>query len=421
MGNLTKIFKSIKTSKKGNLTVLLSMIFVSLVFMVFVFIKYSAHLATVSYANDVLELAGRAILSEYHSDLKNTYGIFAFEGFEKETKSDLEFYIDKSFNNKEKSKGINMIRPKLQELAVDFQDFALMDVENFREEIVSAYPYIKTKPAMGYGKISYSKGELINERIKKELPSYCLGTKGYDLTNPIKVTTEIWNKGLSTLTSETMMNEYILNMCNCNTENKSPVYTFFQNEIEYILYGYCKDEQNKAEFLKQFKTIRFTLNSAHIYADTEKRNKVLTAAETITPGPEAVVTAAILAELWAAMETSNDKELLIAGKGVALKKDTFSWAIDFQSVLDKFLQGSSDSRDGKYIEPEKESDMGYKEYLKIFLCCQEDEVKLIRLMDLIQLNIQGNFDDSFRIKDCYLGLMYEAKINGQKYKYIQNY
>ena len=42
-------------------------------------------------------------------------------------------------------------------------------------------------------------------------------------------------------------------------------------------------------------------------------------------------------------------------------------------------------------------------------------------MDLMQLNIQGNFDDLFRMKDYYLGLIYEAKINKKEYQYVQTY
>ncbi len=45
----------------------------------------------------------------------------------------------------------------------------------------------------------------------------------------------------------------------------------------------------------------------------------------------------------------------------------------------------------------------------------------MRMMDLIQINIQGNFDESFYIKDCYIGLKYEADINGQEYGYVENY
>ena len=418
---IKNIVKSFKTSKKGNFAVLLSMIFVSLAIMVFVFIKASTYLTTISYASNILELSGRSILSEFHIGLKDSYGIIAFEGFEKETKDDLNYYIYNSFSKKNTSGRNRMIRLYLQDLDVSFAEQGLIDMDNFEKEVGEAYQYFLLKDWEGQGKDSFSQGKLINERIKGELPSYYLSAKGYNLNNPFNVDASKWSEAASNLSAEAMVNEYIMRFCNCNRENRSRIKTFMQNEIEYILYGKFDEVDNYNAFINQFRTTRFLLNSAHIYADAEKRNAVLATAEGLTPGPQAIATAALISEIWAGLETSNDRKLLLDGKGVALIKTDEDWAVTLQTAVDDFLNGTDSGNRTSYIEPEKESKMDYKMYLRLFLYCADRETKLARLMDIIQLNVQGVYDENFRIKDYYLGFNYKAKVNGKIYEYTQTY
>lgn len=76
---------------------------------------------------------------------------------------------------------------------------------------------------------------------------------------------------------------------------------------------------------------------------------------------------------------------------------------------------------GGYITPVDTSGLSYKEYLGLFLTMTPTETKIKRCKDIIQLNVQGAFDDTFLIKNCYTGLLYGANINGREYQYVQKY
>ncbi len=51
----------------------------------------------------------------------------------------------------------------------------------------------------------------------------------------------------------------------------------------------------------------------------------------------------------------------------------------------------------------------------------DDETKFLRMMDLMQINIQGKYDSSFLISTTTLGFNYSIKINGRRYAYDEKY
>ncbi len=168
--------------------------------------------------------------------------------------------------------------------------------------------------------------------------------------------------------------------------------TFFQNEIEYLLCGGYSDRQNGKKTSAYLFTFRTGLNLITIYADPSMREELTTLALSMAPGPTAVLAQAILAGVWAAAEGVNDVRLLLNGETVPLWKTKENWALPLECVFE--VAG------GTPVRPTKVEGSVYKDYLTLFLNLLEQETKLVRIMDLIQLNLKGGCDSSFEMSDC---------------------
>lgn len=409
-----KLEYSVKTSKKGSAAVTLSMIFVSMMMIVVVLVNASTVVSRYSYCDSVLQLAGRSILSEYHIALKDNYGIIAFKSYNNQVKNKLKFYIDSSFKAKRNENNLTLIKPKLKSIKCNMSSYSLIDIDNFENDILDYMKYPKLKSKKIEGKVYEGTGKLVNQRVIYNLPSKDLKDHGFNIGSIISNGLSNWKEVISKNTNKLLIDEYILNNFNNRLGMESSVETFFRNELEYILYGKLSDIENQNKFIRDFKAMRLILNSAHIYVDSKKRNEIIKMAEVMTPGPEAAVTAIALTEAWAYAESLNDVKLLLAGEKVALYKNERNWALDLESAI----RGINSKG---YIKPDNTDGYKYKDYLRIFLYFEDREIKLMRIMDLIQINIQGGFDESFYIKDCYIGLKYTTKINGQEYCYVQTY
>jgi len=381
---------------------------------VVVLVNASTKVSNYSYCDCVLQLAGRSILSEYHIALKEKYGIMAFKSYNQETNEKLQFYVNSSFNRKKAQNILTLIKPRLNSINCDLSLYSLTDVDNFENDIIDYMKHPRLKQQEKGGQVYEGKGQLMNERIINALPSKELEDEGFNISSILSNGVPSWKELSSQNTKNLIVNEYILNNFNYQLGLESSTETFFRNELEYILYGKLSDSENQDNFIKDFKAMRLILNSAHLYADFEKRNQILEMAELMTPGPQAPITAIALAETWAYAESLNDVKLLLAGEKVALYKNKQNWALD----LDSAIKGTNK---GGYVKPASNEGYTYKDYLRIFFYFEDRELKLMRMMDLIQINIQGGFDEGFYIKDCYIGFKFYTKINGQEYCYVENY
>ncbi|MBN7772674.1 DUF5702 domain-containing protein [Clostridium aminobutyricum] len=423
------------------------MLFICLMMVAVLLIQASASVAAYSYSDAVLLSAGKSILSEYHLALKESYGIMAFKSYEKEVDSKLGFYIHSSFERKlpgqvlPSHESLTYLQPSASDISCDLKEYALADIDVFETQIEDVMKYNVVNLGIDYMSQSGNKGtgngkkvntewdgknfaeaqgtdygnrKLINQKITNSLPSKGLNDNGISITAMVAEGLSSWKQLYEKENAKFYVNEYALNYFNQRYENISEQNSFFKNEVEYILYGKLSDQENAEEFMEDFKALHFLLNSIHVGTDPQKRQEVLSLAEIMTPGPEAAITAGILAETWAYAETVNDMKLLESGQKVALIKSKSTWAL----TLTAALRGSN----GKsYISPKSDQGYSYRDYLKLFLYFQNRETKLLRIMDLIQINLKMNADQSFAIKDCYVGLKYEASVNGQRYCYVQIY
>jgi hypothetical protein len=156
------------------------------------------------------------------------------------------------------------------------------------------------------------------------------------------------------------------------------------------------------------------MNLLHIALDPVKQRKVAEAAAALTLAVGEEIGIPVVAEAWALAETRNDIKLLEAGKSVAIVKSQDNWAVPISGTLEYIL-----SKD--YIEPQNKNGEDYEDYLRILLYFENKEEKLLRCMDLIQINMKGSYYGDFDLKEYYGGFQFEAVAKGRKFTYIQKY
>lgn len=392
-----------RNNKKGVTAVFLTIIAGAVLSCVIVFIQLAASAASVSYCGNLFNLAGRSVLSEFDLELKSRYGIIAFSRDGSSIAEEIKKYVKYTVTDD------RYIR--LGEVSVDMKDYCLMDCEIFEEQITES---VNCKNLIGTeknsGPVQTGDRTLRNSRTINALPSKGMTDTPsvYALVSNIKNLagiSQLWKNGSREyLTTVYMFGVFKSGMSPADEEN-----SFFRNEIEYIIEGKKSDAANRSAVRADLLKMRTLLNSIYIYSSPKMMKEALLLAETITPGPEAVITQAALIAAWAAMEAELDIKTLDEGGKVPVFKDPSSWKTDING---KVAAGKGEFEERGY---------DYEGYLKILLTSLKKEVRLTRMMDLIQINLQGTYSEDFYIKDCYRGFKFEAQVNGRKMKYDEKY
>jgi len=251
--------------------------------------------------------------------------------------------------------------------------------------------------------LMYPTGRVLRNRtIIESLPSYAMGEKD-GLLDSVRAGLSDWKNVFRNTSKNFLVNQYIMTYFKNAQSNIPNMDTFFNFEAEYILKGNYDDQKNKIYFRNDLLLLRNAINLATIYTNPQMREQVIAAATIISPGPVSLVTQILIAETWALAEAENDVRLLEHGKKVPIQKTMDTWAIDIQSIIDGTESG--------YIDTKTSNGIDYQGYLQIFLFFENKNLKLTRMMDLIQINIQGNYDRTFLINDHQVGLAYETDIN----------
>lgn len=392
-----------RINKKGVTAVFLTIIAGAVLSCVIVFVQLAASAASVSYCGNLYNLAGRSVLSEFDLELKSRYGIIAFSRDSSSIADELKRYVKYTVTDD------RYIR--LGEVAVDLKDYCLMDCGIFEEQVTDS---VNFKNLIGEeesgGPVETGERTLRNSKTINALPSKGMTDTPsvHALVSNIKnmaSISDLWKKG----SREYLTTIYIFSVFKSGMSAADDERSFFRNEIEYILEGKKSDAANRSAVKADLLKLRTLLNSIYIYSNPKMMNEALMLAETITPGPEAVITQAALIAAWAAMEAELDIKTLEEGGRVPVFKDPISWKTDING---KAMAGS---------ETYEERGYNYESYLKILLTSLEKEVKLTRMMDLIQINLQGTYSEDFYIHDCYRGFKFEAQVNGRKMKYDEKY
>lgn len=401
-------------SKKGSSAVFIMVILAALVSITMALIHGVKTETLRSRMDGIISLAGDSLMSEFNRDIQEEYGIFLAKGSDRELGNKLREYVEHSTKDME---GVD-----LESVKVSGSRFSTVNVDLIRDQILE---YMKLAYAedrfdtLTEGAAEGSEENTMENRTLKHgptaaslpsssIPDKSLTSMAQSIADNIKEADKAFVKG----TEQYLINRYATDMFNSRISAVSTEH-FFRNEVEYILGGELSDRKNEKRVEMALKAMRFPLNLAHIYGDAEKRAQTLAMAEILTPGAAAPATQAVLASTWAYAEADNDVELLWQGHKVPLVKDSSTWAMDLDSAVEGLMGGTA--------MPAVEKGYDYSQYLQVLLFFKDENVKISRILDLIQINTRMSLDGDFLMNEHWMGLAIQVRINGVDYRYEKKY
>lgn len=209
------------------------------------------------------------------------------------------------------------------------------------------------------------------------------------------------------LTERVLINEYCGRyFTDALSSDRHPV----QYEMEYLLQGAGTDRENLERTVAELFAVREGMNLIHILSDSAKRQQAEALAAVITGAfglaPLVKIVACVIMGVWAMGESIQDLRVLMAGGKVPLWKQKDDWKTSLDNILD---MGRGQMPD-MYSKGETGTQKGftYEQYLKLLLLKEAPQVKHMRMLDMMQVNI-GWQQPGFRIKNC----AYQADICGR--------
>ena len=115
--------------KKGSVTILIMLFFVTLVSMIMVFVSVSKDYAVKSTARELGLLWTNSILAEYDINLQERYNIFGFYGLEGNVEKKINYYAGESYSNKS--------NVTYKGCRAELYDYSLANVEMSGKQIVA--------------------------------------------------------------------------------------------------------------------------------------------------------------------------------------------------------------------------------------------------------------------------------------------
>jgi len=402
--------------KRGSVTVYAMYFGVSLILLVTALINGAQTILVRNGANALGDLWASSILGEYDKELYRRYGILAYYGDEGTVKNKLEFYADYTFGDKRYA--------SCHVKGVELYDYSLITPENVMKQIRK-----ETLKEMAEGLLSgrdegpvrYDNGEgeagsgrLIDSALAEGLPSY-----GKTSSLSIDYAKELIEKltSLESIVTEGtdsfILNKYIKNNFR-NVYFATPEEsTYLYGEQEYILSGRNTDEANRKSARNKIIALREVLNMVYLESNPELRDACIAAGEVITLGQGGPAAGHAIMAAWALAESINDYELLIHGKPVSFFKNESCWAIDLDSVLENESRGCVDTGYGIGDD--------YTDYLMYLLYLTGENTKILRMLDLIELNLRETYYGGLRLQDYYVGVRYSLNANGEEYSFTDVY
>ena len=397
--------------KKGSFTVFIVMAFVSMMICIFAIISASGQLAVDSTVNSFGTLWSKSILGEYDLYLKERYGLLGFYGDAFKVENKVKKYMDYSFENK---KYMEYNNPKCS-----LENYSLVQTDNLKEQIriLMLEELLSNKDFENVNQKDHPMRKINNQWIIKSLPSYGKTTDIYIMGVINKIKAGI---GIKSLFDNATIDKYIFGFFRDYMGNRDLIDTYFRCEVEYVISGELNDYNSKKSVESQILRVRNILNLYYLYSCPSKRDSAMALAQTLTPGATAFLTQAVILETWAYAEAHNDLKLIYDKKTVPLLKRDNNWALSLENVFNQNGERYG-NEEIKYILPKSIEGESYIDYLKVLLCGVPDETKLLRIMDLIQINMKYTYCDYFLMKDYYCGVKYNLNVNGINYEFEDAY
>ena len=396
-------------NKRGMVSVFVMIFSVSIISLAMLFIGGTRAKAISSSVESLGHLWAKSILGEYTDKLYERYGIFAYKA-----KSPAE--VDDKLNQLSEItfKGKRYI--DCEGCNSSLYRYSLAELDNFQKQVNKAAVADKQKKFKDIELDVYNPSDrtISNDAILAGLPS-----KGrlssFSLSNFINKIKEIDDikDVLKGGKDELLQMKYMKNHFQSAVSQSEDDDSFFKYELEYILAGKASDEGNLKSARNRIITIREAMNIAYINKNPQMRDLALTIAELISSPAAAPATQQALIAAWAYAESVNDYRLLVHGKKVPLMKDDDSWAVNLKSIIT--------NPNPEYIDKNNEKGNTYNEYLQAMIFLTNKDNRLLRMMDLIEINMKYCYYGNFSISSHYTGIDYSMDVNGRTHNFSAEY
>ena len=396
-------------NKRGMVSVFVMIFSVSIISLAMLFIGGTRAKAISSSVESLGHLWAKSILGEYTDKLYERYGIFAYKA-----KSPAE--VDDKLNQLSEItfKGKRYI--DCEGCNSSLYRYSLAELDNFQKQVNKAAVADKQKKFKDIELDVYTPSDrrISNDAILAGLPS-----KGrlssFSLSNFINKIKEIDDikDVLKGGKDEILQMKYMKNHFQSAVSQSEDDDSFFKYELEYILAGKASDEGNLKSTRNRIIAIREAMNIAYINQNPQMRDLALTIAELISSPAAAPATQQALIAAWAYTESVNDYRLLVHGKKVPLMKDDDSWAVNLKSIIT--------NPNPEYIDKDNEKGNTYNEYLQAMIFLTNKDNRLLRMMDLIEINMKYRYYGNFSISSHYTGIDYSMDVNGRTHNFSAEY
>lgn len=200
----------------------------------------------------------------------------------------------------------------------------------------------------------------------------------------------------SSLTDRYLLNQYFAEKCGRYGSEMDK--SLLKYQLEYLVIGKESDLENLEGVAKRLLLWREIANLVYLFSDTAKCLE----AEVLAYSLSAVLMVPALAEpvkysilfAWAYIESLCDVRSLLEGGKVPLIKTSSDWVTGIEGITN-FSGRASDST-------KAERGLDYLDYLQIMLFGKEDQEKIMRFMDLAEMDIrQTPGNQYFRMDGCF--------------------
>ena len=233
---------------------------------------------------------------------------------------------------------------------------------------------------------------------------------------------------LNGIEEKLLFNEYIMIFTGNYRSKKDKSLLSYQTE--YIICGNDTDEQNLKEIVNKLILLRGACNTVYYLTDVEKHEETLAMAEALsaatgcpllTPLYQAAIDLA-----WIYAESVLDVKKIMRGECVPLVTTYEDWDLSLEKVInnaeeafnDEYKTSGNNGGDEKEIgTPLK---MKYSDYLRLFLYMENEKEKNMRLMDVIEMDINyKNANGNFKLDNCISDLTVQIGIESDSgYEYF---
>ena len=433
-------------NRRGSSAVFLAMAFTAFAICIVGSIGISRQMVIQSECEAFGKIWTRAILSEYDRHLLSDYGIMAYFGNEIEVRNRIDHYLGYSAEGK--------LDADFGKTGADLTGYELGEPDNFRTamkkgaagtvvgSLINGVSRTIRENAINSGDESIS-GEVEDRKINNTvvldtLPSAGIGNS-IDTDSIIERAKSLGESGspMSLISGAGVDVAFIWQHFGNNVTVSDGGKAYFRNEWEYILCGKPSDETNLKSCRRKLFLIRNALDLASLYKDPAKVEILMTTAELITPG-FGTATQVLLAEAWAALEAEKDLEDLYEGNQVPVLKSSDEWKTGLDRVLDSESVRKQLDEEARGLLDENRDELkqldgirtagdvltkglNYDEHLLLMILSMKESTRLLRIMDLVQINMKYRYYRDFDLMEYFVGLRYTIMAQGRDYYFEDSY